>query len=100
MAGCLFDHLEACRCHALATHPPAPPTPAHLQLTGTLPAAWAASGSFTVLRTLSLDSNSFTGGLPNQWADLQALETLTASSAALSGPAPAWGAGPQTLTML
>lgn len=93
-------------CPAAMARPPThaachqPLAPAALQLSGTLPPAWAASGSFTVLRTLSLDGNNFSGGLPDQWANLQAIETLTASSTGLGGPLPAWGPGPQMLTTM
>lgn len=77
--------------------PPLPPTP---QLSGTLPAAWAAEGSFTVLHTLTLNDNRFTGGLPDEWSAFLKLESLNASAAGLGGPLPEWGPGPATLKSL
>lgn len=82
---------------ALPADPLFTPIPPLLQLMGTLPEAWAAYGSFTVLTTLTLHSNKFSGGLPDAWRALPALETLNISDAGLGGPLPAWGPDPAKL---
>ena len=95
-----LSRRAAWRSACTALHPAPTPPPLPPQLTGTLPGAWAANGSFTVLRTLSLGNNNFSGGLPDSWAGFPALESLSAGNAGLSGPLPLWGPGPEPLATL
>ena len=76
-------------------------------LSGTLPAAWAQPGSYTVLKYLTLSDNPrMSGPLPAEWGAatqggaLSQLRLLNASCCGLSGPLPAWGAGLQSLETL
>lgn len=75
----------------------------HNQLTGGLPAGFAAAGSFTQLRVLSFAGNSGLGGtLPPEYGDaataLPSLQTLDVSGCGLTGALPAqWGPGLQSL---
>ncbi len=73
------------------------------QLTGGLPAGFAANGSFTQLRVLSFAGNSGLGGtLPPEFGDaataLPLLQTLDVSGCGLTGTLPTqWGPGLQSL---
>lgn len=82
---------------AARPHLPVPPAPAHAQLTGTLPVEWAAPDSFSALRSLTLDGNRLSGGLPDAWRALPAITDLNLSGSGLGGQLPAWGPDPATL---
>jgi hypothetical protein len=75
------------------------------RLTGSLPPEWAAPGSFTVLKQLTLSDNpGLVGSLPPAWGAhpeaLPALEDLNVSNTGLSGPLPPWGPHPRRLRAL
>lgn len=72
-----------------------PPTLTLPPSTGGIPAAWAANGSFTALRSASLGGQQLGGTLPPEWGGgLPALEQLELSNAELQGTLPPqWGAG-------
>lgn len=50
-----------------------------------------------MLRRLTLNGNRLSGGLPDAWRALPAIEALNVSDNRLGGQLPAWGPEPATL---